>query len=146
MSNLIDCIKGSLNCILGIRESIGADLRKVYIVTRTWSGTSIGDGEVSEEVEQITPTPGIYDLSNDHRVKEGGQVQAGDILIRQISKSSYPDKVNVDCTVDNNLKEKFYRLGTEDYRVINVVEKYVVWDVQVRKISDQRTVEELNNG
>ena len=143
--SLIDSLKDCSDSILGIRESIGADLRKIYLVTRTWSGEMVGDGLASDESVKIEPTPGIKNLSNDHRVKEGGAVQNGDLLIHQISKYRYPEQKDIDCSSDLANVERFYQVGDVLYTVINTVEKHLVWDVQIRRRSDQRSAEALNN-
>ena len=143
--SLVDSLKDCSDAILGIRESIGADLKKIYLVTRTWSGENVGEGLASDECVQVEPTPGIKNLSNDHRVKEGGAVQNGDLLIHQISKHRYPAQSDVDCTSDAVNVERFYKVGDVLYTVINTVEKHIVWDVQIRRRSDQRSAEALNN-
>jgi hypothetical protein len=144
MSGIIDSLKDCSDSILGIREKIGADLHKVYLVRRTWTGEAVGAGECSETCEKLEPTPAVKDLSNDHRVKEGGAVQNGDLLIQQISKHRYPNKCDIDGTSGDNNIEVFYKINDVFYVVINVVEKYIVWDVQVRRRSDQRSAEVLN--
>jgi hypothetical protein len=143
MSGILDSLKDCSDSILGIREKIGADIHKVYIVTRTWTGEAVGAGECSEVCEKIEPTPAVKDLSNDHRVKEGGAVQNGDLQIRHISKNRYSSRSDIDCTA-GDLIEKFYKIGEKLYTVINVTEDYITWHVQVRMRSDQRSVEELN--
>lgn len=138
MSNLIEGLKDCSDAILGIRESIGADLRKCSIVTRTWSGNEVGEGTMEEVVSPVEPTPGIRDLSHDTRVKEGGAIQQGDLFITMISKHRFPTKADVDCSTGGKSIEKFYQLGSELYQVISVAEKQLTWDVQVRRLSDQR--------
>jgi hypothetical protein len=145
MSGSIDSLKGCSDAILGIREQIGADIHKVYLVTRTWTGESVGAGECIETEEKIEPTPAVTNLSTDHRVKEGGSVRVGDLEIRQISKNKYPNKEDIDCSSSDPLVEKFYKIGDALFVVINVMEKYITWNVQVRRRSDQRSVGELNN-
>lgn len=126
-----------LDDILSIRQDIGADLAKVYIVTRTWSGDQIGDGDFEDEVEEVLPTPSIKNYAHNIYVQNGGVIQQGDLLIQMISKKQYPNQSDIDCKVDDHSIEKFYRIGDYDYRLISIVEKHLVWDVQVRRLSDQ---------
>lgn len=141
--NLIKGLLASSDGILSIRQNIGAALRKVFLVTRKWDGRRIGDGNLTETVCEVVPTPGIKDLSNDHRVKEGGAVQSGDIMVKMISKKEYPTEKDINCQTDDNLIEKFFRVGDVFYTVIQVHENHLTWDVQLRRKSDQRSITEL---
>lgn len=140
MSNLIDGLKDCSDAILSIRESIGADKRKVYIVTRTWSGAQPGDGQATEVTEEVSPTPGIRDFSHDMRIREGGIVKQGDLMLKMLSKHRYPCEADVRLTSSDASVEKFYLVGKERYRVIAIVEKHLTWDVQVRRFTDQTPV------
>jgi hypothetical protein len=143
--NILDGLKDCSDAILGIREQIGAAIHEVYLVTRTWTGSAVGDGACTDEFEKIEPTPAVKDLSTDHRVKEGGAVQNGDLQIRMLSKHRYADKALIDGT-SGDLVERFYKIDGKFYVVVNVVESYITWNVQVRRRSDQRSAEELSNG
>lgn len=140
---MIKGLIGASDAILSIRQNIGADLRKIYLVTRKWDGRRVGDGNVTETVCEVSPTPGIRDLSNDHRVKEGGAVQLGDLLVTMVSKKHFPAQSDIDCSSDDNLIEKFFRVGDIFYTVIQTFEKQLTWDVQIRRKSDQRPATEL---
>lgn len=136
---LVDALKTEvLDEILSIREQLGADLAKVRLVTRTWKGEQIGDGDYTDVIEEMHPSPGVRDLSHSYRVSQGGAFEQGDLMLTMISKYSYPTKDTIDGTSADNLVEKFYEVNGALYRVISVVEKYVVWDVQVRKVTGQR--------
>lgn len=138
MSNLIQSLKDDcLDDILGIRDEIGAALAQVYIVTRTWEGDGIGDGDYSDEVVQVLPTPGIRDYAHNLHVLQGGVIQQGDLILKMISKNTFPLHSDVDCQSTNPAIEKFYKVGNFFYRVIHVKEDHLTWDVHVRRISDQ---------
>jgi hypothetical protein len=143
MSGILDGLIDCSDAILGIRDDIGAKVSDVYLVTRTWSGARVGAGECQDTEVQISPTPWVVDLSNDHRVKEGGAVQNGDIELRQISKKNYPLKTDIDATTTGSV-EKFYKISGVLYQVVKVSEKYITWSVQLRRRSDQRKAEEYN--
>lgn len=125
---------GDIDSILGVRDDIGAELKHVYLVTRTWSGMEIGDGTSTEVVTQMLPTPRIVELMDDYRIREGGAFQQGDVLLKMVSKQSYVARTDVDCFSNNPSVEKFYRINDIDYRVINVQEKHVTWNVQLRRM------------
>jgi len=138
MANAIESIKScGLDKILGVRDSIGANLHDVFIITRCWSGEEIGDGRVKESKLQVKPTPRIKDFSHNLRVTEGGSVKQGDLLLKGISKSKFPERRSIDLCSDDDLVEKFYEIDCNLYRVISVVEKHLTWNVQVRRLSNQ---------
>jgi hypothetical protein len=131
--SIVDDVLSITDDILGLRDDLGAIKHHVYIVTRTWPATK-GVGSYVETVEQVLPTPFLQDYSQDLRVREGGNIRQGDIMIKHISKQSYPLEVAVDCSVDDSKKvEKYYKINNRLYEVINVKEEYVYWNVQVRK-------------
>ena len=133
---LIDDLKASVDDILGVRDSIGAVLQPIYIVTRTWSGTTPGDGTAVDTEAQVLPSPGIKDYSHDLRMREGGVVKAGDIMLTGVSGNLYTES-QLDGTSSAGNIEKLYRVGTKMYQVINVVQKYVTWEVQLRLLTNQ---------
>jgi hypothetical protein len=130
-------ISPALDDILSVREQLGADIAKVRLITRTWSGEQVGDGDYTDVVEEMRPSPGVKDLSHSYRVAEGGAFQQGDLMLTMVSKNKYPTKNSVDTACDNALVERFYEVNGDLYRVITVVEKYVYWDVQIRRLTDQ---------
>jgi hypothetical protein len=135
---LVDSLKSdALDDILAVREQLGADLAKVRIITRTWNGVEVGDGDYMDQAAEMHPAPGVKDLSHSYRVAQGGAFQQGDLMLTMISKNKYPEKLDVDLSCTDPLVEKFYEVNGNLYRVITVVEKYVVWDVQVRRLTDQ---------
>lgn len=138
-NTLIDSLLPNLDDALGVRDSIGAKLRDVFILTRTWSGRSIGEGDFTDEVEQVKPTPYIVDYSQSLEIRDGGSIRSGDLMIKGISKHKYQTMTDVDCRVnqDTSNVQKFYFVNNMEYNVIHVKDNYVTWDVQVRKISDE---------
>lgn len=135
---VVGSLKSSLDSILGIRDQIGAALMPVYFVTRTWSGTEIGDGNAVEVKVQVLPSPRIVSMSDDSRVVEGGAVQLDDIMLKMISKNTYANKNQVDGTSTDQKIEKFYEVDGLLYKAINVTEKHLYWNVQIRKLSNQK--------
>lgn len=119
--------------ILGLRDDIGAIKHHVYLFTRTWSVTKGVGTPVDTEV-QVLPTPFLQDYSQDLRAREGGSVRQGDIIVKHISKQSYPTEDLIDCSVANSTTtERYYKINNRLYEVVNVKEDYVYWNVQVRK-------------
>jgi hypothetical protein len=132
-----ELISPELDDILSVREQLGADLAKVRLITRTWNGDQVGDGTYTDVVDEMHPTPGVKNLSHSYRVAEGGAFQQGDLILTMVSKNKYPLKTDVNGTCSDPLVERFYEVNGDLYRVISVVEKYVYWDIQVRRLTDQ---------
>jgi hypothetical protein len=131
--SIVEDVLSITDDILGLRDELGAIKHKVYIVTRTWPEVK-GVGAYVEEVAQILPTPFLQDYSQDLRVREGGNIRQGDIVLKHISKQSYPSEDKIDCSVPDSKKmEKYYKINNRLYEVVNVKEDYVYWNVQVRK-------------
>jgi hypothetical protein len=140
-NTLVDGLKKNLNNILGVRDSIGAKVRDVFILTRTWGGEGIGVGNFTDDISQVLPSPYLVDYSHNIMVHDAGAVRGGDLIIKMISKESYPKESDVDCRVDqSNLNvQRFYFINNMSYNVIHVKDNYVTWDVQVRKIDDEKS-------
>lgn len=137
-SHFIENIKhSSLDEILSIRESLGAILHRVYLVKRTWDGSQIGDGNYSDEVIEIKPAPKIKDYSQSIHISQGGVIESGDLIIEMISKNQFPHEKEINAKSEDPSLEIFYMIGDQFYRVISIIEKYLVWNVQVRRMSDQ---------
>lgn len=136
--NLIEDLKDCLDCVLGVRDDIGAVLSPTYLVTRTWTGSRLGEGTFSDSEAQLLPSPYIVDLSHNLNIPEAGTIKHGDIFLKNISKSSYPTEGELDGSSSAKNIEKLYRIGEFLYQVIRVKNNYLTWDVQVRRLSDQR--------
>ena len=120
--------------ILGIREDIGAQLADVYLITRNWSGERVGDGSYSESTHKMSPIPQIVDYSHDLRVQEGGTYKSGDLILKGVSLDAYTEKrLRTDTGIRN--VEKFIKVGDHYYRTIHIRERFVTWDVHIRKVS-----------
>jgi hypothetical protein len=130
-------IRSNLNSILGLRDSLDVALKPVHIVTRTWSGPELGHGTKTEARVRVLPSPRVFEFKNDVRLVEGGTIQQGDILLKMISKQSYPTQNLVDCSVTAENIEKFYEVGGILYRVVAVTEKHLTWSVLLRRLSQQ---------
>ena len=140
MSGIVDSLLTNVDSILGLRDSIGAALKRVDIVTRTWSGTEIGDGTATDVYVQMLPSPRIVVYNNDVRLVEGGAVRQGDILMKMISKNLYQTQAVVELRDNSSPNvEKFYALGGVLYRVVTVTEKHVTWNVLIRRVAQQAT-------
>lgn len=140
---LIDTLLPNMDAILGVRDSIGAIIKPVYFLTRTWyndcdhtQASDSPEGFAVDSLIQMLPTPKLKDFSQDERLKEGGSVKNGDLILSSISKTKY---VESDLDGSSNLAnvEKLFVVGTKVYQVINVTEKYVTFNVQIRELSKQ---------
>lgn len=135
-TGVIDSLLPAIDSILGVRDQIGAVIQPVYLVTRTWSGTQVGDGAATDTEAQLLPSPGLKNFAQDIRLREGGAVKQSDIILTNVSKNSYTE-AQLDGSSTGQNVEKFYRVGAKLYQVINVTEKYVTWDVQLRELTNQ---------
>lgn len=143
MTGIVSALLPCVDSILGVRDSIGAIIEPVSILTRTWysdSGLTVAatqpEGYAKDSVSQVLPSPGMKQFSQDIRLREGGAVKAGDIILMGVSKNKYRETDLDGSTPDQNI-EKFFLIGSKIYQVINVTEKYVTFDVQVRELSNQ---------
>lgn len=135
--SFVDDLRSNVNSILGLRDDLGAALKPVYIVTRTWSGDELGAGTKTDVQAQVLPSPRVVEFSQQYAIKEGGAVQQGDILLKGISQQAYATKNLVDCSYIAANIEKLYKVGGVLYRVIHVRERHLTWEVQLRQISKQ---------
>lgn len=143
MPGIIESLLPAIDSILGVRDSIGAVIKPVYLVTRRWytdeqrtiQATEIG-GYALDIEEQMLPSPQLVNLGQKNRVREGGTYQDGDILLKNVSKNSY-DESDLDGSSTAANVEKFYRVGEQIFQVIGITPKYVTWDVALRPLTDQ---------
>lgn len=121
----------NVDSILSLRDEIGAVKSPVFIVTRVWNETK-GIGQPTETRVQILPSPRIVELSHDMRLREGGFMKQGDVILKMISKESYKES-DIDLSVPNDKTEKFYLIKNSLFEIISVVDKYVVFQVHIRR-------------
>lgn len=139
MSGIVTDILSITDDILGLRDDLGAKKQNVYILTRTWDGSELGDGTPSDVAVQILPTPHIVDYAHSLRLKEGGNIREGDIILKHLSKQTYTDESMIDCSVSDQVTEKYYYIDEKLYTVIHVKSDYVYWNVHIRKAAKQST-------
>lgn len=137
--NLIDSLKSSINPILAVRDTLGAQKHDVFIVTRNWGGETVGEGDATDSKSLVLPSPNIVDLSHNLRVKEGGQIRQGDIMLKMISKQTFPDKDQISGENLEDNEEFFYMFDDTLYRVVSTTEDHLWWNVQVRPLNSHET-------
>lgn len=142
-TGLVDSLLPCLDDILSVRDCIGAVIKPVWFLTRTWytdAGLTIAaaapEGFAKESIVRLLPSPAMKDYSQDIRLREGGAVKQGDIILDDISKAKYVES-DLDATPLGANIERFYLVGTKLYQVINVTEKLLTWKVQLRQLSNQ---------
>jgi hypothetical protein len=140
---IIKALLPQIDTILSIRDQIGAIIEPVSFVTRTWykdeAKTTLAnapEGYFSTAFERLLPTPKIVNFSQDVRLREGGAIKAGDIVLQSISKNKF-SRSELDGTSTAPNIERLYAIGDKIYQVINVTEKYVTWNVQLRELTNQ---------
>lgn len=122
---------------LSLRDELGAVKHPIYILTRKW-GQEKGTGSPVDTKLHILPTPQLVDLTHSLRLKEGGLVKQGDLILKMISKKTYPNETDINCSVSDNVTEKWYLINGWTYEVISVTQDYVWWNVQIRKTIKNR--------
>ena len=134
---VVSRLRERVNGILEVRDRIGAALKDVYLVTNTWSGTQLGDGDVMSAKVLVGPSPRVVEFRSDNRVTQGGLVKSGDILLKMISKQTYPTVDLIDGTSSSQNVDRFYEVGGVKYTVLEVTEKHLYWNVLLRRRSNQ---------
>jgi len=135
-SDLRESLKGCIDKSLGIRDDIGATIHKVYFVTRTWSGEDIGDGTETVVRTLMAPSPNIVDYGMDKRLRTGSNIRQGDLILTGISGNLYSYS-DLHTQTQNRTIEKFYEVNSEYYEVIHIKEKFVTWEVHIRKTNEK---------
>lgn len=143
-TGIVKAMLKGIDGVLGARDSVGAIIQPVYRVSRQWY-TDVGlttlatqpEGFAKDTVTQLLPSPGMKQFSQDIRLREGGTVKAGDIILTGISRNKFTE-ADLDGSSSSRGVQKFYLIGAKLYQVINVTAKYVTFDVQVRELSNQR--------
>lgn len=133
MSKLRECLLKGIDCVLSVREDMGAQIHDVYLIDRRWSGERVGDGQFSDSLEKISPTPSIKDYSHDVRVTNVGAVKAGDLIVTGISRNKYPDELRLRTDTEDRNHEKLYKVGKHFYTLVHIKENLVTWDIHLRK-------------
>ena len=137
MSGIVEDLIPEIDGILGLRDELGAIKNKVQIVVWKWPQEK-GQGSPAETIFDVRPTPYVVNYAHNTKIQEGGYWKQGDLLLKHISKGSYPLESDVDCTVSDDLTEKWYLIDGYKYEVVSVVDGYVYWNVQVRKTIKKR--------
>lgn len=122
-----------IDCALSAVEDMGLAIGPVKIIKRTWSGKKLGEGNVTDEVTQISPTPRIQQIKENHRNKEGGLEKRADVLLKMISKSKYPTKDDLELVSDTKNVELYYMINEDLYELVEVVEKIAYWNILIKR-------------
>lgn len=143
MAGIIDSLLPAIDSILGVRDAVGAVIKPVYLVTRTWyadsayltQATAI-DGYAKDTEIQMFPSPQLVDLTQKNRVREGGSYKDGDILLKNVSKNSYSEADLASTSASPNVQQ-FMRVGEQMFQIVGITPSYVTWDVHLRPLTDQ---------
>lgn len=135
--SLVSDIRDDVDQILSLRDQIGAVKTPVYIMTRVWADKK-GVGNFVDTFVQVLPSPRIVTFEHSSRIREGGTIQQGDILLKGIAQNLYPTRETVDCSVDSDKLERWYWMNGWLYEVKSAEQKYVTWNVLITKTSKNR--------
>ena len=141
MSNLRDSLLGCVDKILGVKDSMGANIHEVFIINRVWTGERVGDGSFTDEESQVLPTPCIKDYSHDVRITESGAVKQGDIILTGLSRNVFPDEEEFKTKTEERNTQRMFKVGTHFYHVKHIKEKLITWDLHLTKIRQDETEE-----
>lgn len=142
---IIDSLLEVTDDILGVRDDVGAVIDPVFLVTRSWyrdtartiPSSRVGDGYAKDTETQMLPSPALKNYSQDVRLREGGAVKSGDIILKNVSRQSQSE-ATLDASTGVPYQEKLYRVGDKLFQVINIMKSYVTFDVQLRELTNQR--------
>lgn len=140
---ILDSLLPSVDSILGIRDSIGAVIRPVFFLTRTWyqdsdhtSQSSDISGYAKDVVVQMLPSPKVVDITQEIRTREGGSVNNGDVMLNSVSRSKYRFEELDGSSSANNI-EQLYVVGVKVYQVVKVTEQYLTWRIILKELTNQ---------
>jgi hypothetical protein len=99
---IADDIRGLVHTALGTRPYA------VAVVTRTWSGSLVGDGTPTSVVLPILPAPKVTVAGLHHELRAAGREEEGDVELTGVSLT-YAE-AELAPTVPNNRTEWAYRI------------------------------------
>lgn len=79
LSGVVDAVRGEIHGALGTRPY------RVYVVTRTWSGPTRGEGSHVETEMELLPPPMVRFTSLHAEAKDAGREEEGSAEISEIS-------------------------------------------------------------
>ena len=141
--SLVSDFQGLQDDILSIRDDLGAQKHLVKILKRKGSAvdSELDDFNSVDPVDtielEILPSPRIVDYSHSLRMKEGGKIRQGDLIVKMISKNAFPGRSTIDGTSADPSETFYYLVNNELYTVVNVTEDYTWWNVHIRKANNQ---------
>lgn len=132
-------------CVDEVRQDILVDLtgRRLHdwvVVTRTWSGSQLGEGTFTDVELAITPKPKLTLPEPTMTTHEGGAFEIGDLIINKVSARKYTRSQLGDPTpaapLANNVIQFWRKDGDEAYDVISTELRYLHWRVHLRPKRD----------
>ncbi len=132
MSILGDAAK-SVSGAMKTIEDLEIFRHRVYILTRTWSGVRIGNGVKTDTTVEVSPVPYIKTYDLDIRLRVGGVIKAGDIIIKYMSKDDYPDLSFLETVTNIRNVQKFYKIDNKLYTAVGTSDGYAYWNIHLRK-------------
>ena len=136
MSFFDDC--NPIDCALAAVDDLGLNIAKVGLFKRVWSGDKLGQGKPTDSAEYFSPTPRIRQIRQAHSNKEGGLEKRGDIIIKMLSKSQYPEKDILEAISEKQNEEIYYIINDELYELVEVTEMVTHWNVIVKKTKKKK--------
>lgn len=144
-NGLVKSLLPVVDQILGVRDSIGAVIQPVSFLTRTFYLDAAKtlpakqpEGKYATDVVvQMLPTPSLKAFAQDIRLREGGAIKSGDLILKGVSGNKFKQS-DLDGSSPAPNVLKLFLVGDKLYQVVNVSQRYVTFDVQIRELTNQR--------
>lgn len=98
---VVDDIRGLIHGTLGTRPN------RVFIVTRTWSGSLVGDGTPASVEMELLPPPMVTEAVR-YELRPGGREEEGEVVLTNVSLTYSEGELAP--TVPNNRTEWAYKI------------------------------------
>lgn len=115
-----------------VDEVAGLRLSTVVVRTRTWSGAELGRGMATDADLELAPRPRVRDPDPRWRSAAAGKFEDGDRVVDKVSATYTQDELDGGGLAAG--AEVFWLVDDEPYRVIGVDEKYLGWEVHLRRM------------
>jgi hypothetical protein len=99
---VVDLVRGTIHTALGTRPYA------VSIVTRTWSGSIVGEGTPSTSVLTLTPAPKVTFEGLHHELRPAGREEEGNVELTGVSLTY--DELEIAPNPTNGRTEWAYRI------------------------------------
>lgn len=140
-----DCMKEIANCARTLADDeFGRRLHTFVIRTRTWSGSSLGEGTSSVSdltftsaqtdpatPNTVSPRPRLLLPENMYTANQAGSFEDGDIVADRVNGTLTEAQLTGRPLAAN--VERYWVVDGDEYNVVRVEERYTFWRVHLRR-------------